>query len=107
MSFRQAAHPQELLRSWLGFRLQPGGNLESFLEGVGRIQPEVPGVLVDGRVLRNPFAFAREKALWGSVRPLDTITGLTHGDLNTNNILLRLGDGTDALDGWSSRPARA
>ncbi|MDQ1512615.1 MAG: hypothetical protein QOC59_457 [Microbacteriaceae bacterium] len=99
LSFQQAT-PQELLRTWLGFRLNADGNSERFLKTVGRIDPDVPGVLIGGRVFRNPFAFARDPALWADARPLDTLTGLAHGDLNTNNILLRLDEATQAIDGY-------
>lgn len=91
-SFEQAAHPQRLLEKWLGFRLQPGGQIEEFFRTHLHIRPDVPGFLVDTVILPNPLAYARDDAYWGNVRPLDTMSGFIHGDLNTNNILAKLSE---------------
>ncbi len=39
------AHPQELLATWLGFRLDPGQKIEAFLDEVCRIPHDTPGFL--------------------------------------------------------------
>ncbi|MDQ1531540.1 MAG: hypothetical protein QOE37_1645, partial [Microbacteriaceae bacterium] len=62
-SFQQA-RPHELLRTWLGFRLNADGSIERFLRTTCGIDPDVPGVLIGGRVFRNPLAYARDEALW-------------------------------------------
>ncbi|MDQ1530459.1 MAG: hypothetical protein QOE37_564 [Microbacteriaceae bacterium] len=98
-SFQQATAPQELLRAWLGFRLKPDGHLDQFLRTACHVDPGVPGFLIGGKVLRNPLAYARDPGLWGTARAIDTLTGFMHGDLNTNNVLVRL-DGADAVDGY-------
>src|SRR5215217_6344436 len=88
-TFMQAVHPQKVLETWLGFRLEAGGNTERFLRENRGIDPEVAGVLINGHVFRNPLLHARKPEPWGTVRVMDVATGLLHGDLNTNNILVK------------------
>src|SRR3954453_12126954 len=94
-SFAQATAPDELLRTWLGFRLKPDGHLDRFLRNVCHVEPDVPGFLVGGKVVRNPLAYARDPTRWQAARGIDTLTGFLHGDLNTNNLLLRFADGVE------------
>ena len=93
--FKQAVHPQKILSSWLGYRLNPGGNIECFLEDNCKVTNNIPALLLQGNVFPNPFVFAQKKDLWNSVRPIDTITGFQHGDLNIGNILAKF-EGKDA-----------
>src|SRR6185295_19929312 len=44
-TFRQAVHPQKVLETWLGFRLDEGGNTERFLQEICGVNPSVAGFL--------------------------------------------------------------
>jgi predicted ATPase len=94
------AHPQALLKRWLGFRLQPGQKIEQFLRDECRVNPESEGFIVHGDVFPNPLRYARERAPWGPARPGDAIVGLQHSDLNTNNILAKFSPQGDELEGY-------
>jgi predicted ATPase len=100
MSFKQAVHPQKVLEKWLGFRLDAGGNIERFLQGVCRVDPEVGGLLIAGNVFPNPLVYARKEDCWGRSRPIDIALGFIHGDLNTNNILVKFGEDNESLEGY-------
>jgi predicted ATPase len=89
LRIKTIAHPQELLATWLGFRLDPGQKIEAFIGKVCRLPPDLPGFLVQGNLLPNPLYYGREPDPWGDVRALDAMIGLQHSDLNTNNILAR------------------
>ena len=95
-----AMHPQEVLRRWLAFRLDPGGNIERFLRDTCRVNPDGAGLLVNGHVFPNPLTYAREAQQWGSARSIDVVSGLIHGDLNTNNILVKFSENKEALAGY-------
>jgi predicted ATPase len=99
-AFRQAVHPVDLLEKWLGFRLKPGNQIETFLETVCRLPSDLPGFLIQGGVFPNPLAYARNVELWGKARPIDAATGLQHGDLNANNILVKFNRNDESLDGF-------
>ncbi len=96
--FEQAVHPQKTLEKWLGFRLGEGGNIERFIQG--RANANVAGFLVNGHVFPNPLLYARKTEPWGSVRAMDVATGFIHGDLNTNNILVKFADDRATLAGY-------
>ncbi len=100
MAFEQAVHPQEILKKWLGFRLDPGGSIEDFLQTVRGVRADIPGFLINGSVFPNPLAFARQPEPWGRTRPLDLATGFMHGDLNTNNILVKFAADQESLEGY-------
>ena len=99
-AFEQAVHPQKLLEKWLGFRLQPGSNIERFLEEEHQVDPDIPGLLIGGNVFPNPLVYARKVEYWGDARPLDAMLGLIHGDLNTNNILVKFCADQESLEGY-------
>jgi len=99
-AFRQAVPPQKLLETWLGFRLDAGGNIERFLQEVCRVHPDVPGFLIHGHVFPNPLHHARTAETWGKVRSLDIAIGFIHGDLNTNNILVKFAENKETLEGF-------
>ena len=99
-SFKQAVHPQKVLETWLGFRLDPGGNIEHFLKDTCRVHPEVPGFLISGHVFPNPLHYARRTDPWGKVRAVDVLIGFLHGDLNTNNILVKFSQNNESLEGY-------
>lgn len=95
----QASHPQNLLPRWLGYRLHSGSKIERFLEEDCRVDFKTPGVVIEGTVYPNPLHYARQAEPWGSVRSIDVLTGFQHGDLNTNNILVRMSsDGSEVAD---------
>ena len=98
--FEQAVHPQKVLGTWLGFRLDPGQNVEQFLQTICRINPDVPGLLINGHVFHNPILYARHAEPWGRVRSMDVATGFIHGDLNTNNILVKFSNDKKNLEGY-------
>lgn len=99
-TFEQAVHPQKVLQKWLGFRLDAGSNTETFLQTTCRVDPNIAGVLINGHVFLNPLVFARTAKMWGGVRAIDVLTGFIHGDLNTNNILVKFADDKETLEGF-------
>ncbi len=98
--FKQAVHPQKILSSWLGYRLNPGGNIELFLEHNCQVANDIPALLIQGNVFPNPYIFARKPELWNSIRPIDAITGFQHGDLNIGNILAKFEGNGAELTGY-------
>jgi len=83
-----------------GFRLEPGKNIDQFVQGVCRVNPNIPGFLINGDVFPNPLVQARNPDLWGQNRPIDVAIGFIHGDLNTNNILVKFSENREALEGF-------
>ena len=100
LTFEQAVHPQKALEKWLGFRLDEDGNIEKFLSDTRRVNPTAAGLLVNGHVFPNPLLYARKTEPWGNVRAMDFATGFIHGDLNTNNILVKFADDKETLAGY-------
>jgi len=98
-TFEKAVHPQKVLTSWLGYRLNPGGNIEHFLENICQIHPDTAGLLIQGNVFPNPYVYSRKIELWGKIRPIDTIMGFHHGDLNIGNILAKFNGNAVELTG--------
>jgi predicted ATPase len=98
--FKQAVHPQKVLQTWLGFRLDAGGNIERFLQESLQLNPDIAGFLIQGNVFPNPLVYARKPEKWGRAREIDIATGYIHGDLNTNNILVKFDENRDALEGY-------
>ena len=50
----EAVHPQKVLKKWLGFRLDSGGNVERFLQDTCRVNPDIAGLLISGHMFPNP-----------------------------------------------------
>jgi predicted ATPase len=100
LSFEQAVHPQKALERWLGFRLDAGGNIEQFLQASCQVNPDVTGLLINGHIFPNPLLYARKPDAWGRVRSMDIARGSIHGDLNTNNILVKFADDKESLEGY-------
>jgi len=98
--FKQAVHPQNVLSSWLGYRINPGGNIEHFLEETCHVNHYTPGLLIQGHVFPNPLSYARRIDLWGTIRPIDNILGFQHGDLNIGNILAKFGGTESEITGF-------
>ena len=99
-TFEQAIHPHRLLEKWLGYRLNAGGTIEKFLQDSCQVNPDIAGFLISGHVFPNPLLYARKPEPWGKARSIDIATGLIHGDLNTNNILVRFAENKDKLQGY-------
>jgi predicted ATPase len=99
LTFEQAVPPQQILQKWLGFRLNHGGNIERFLQESG-VDPEIAGFLINGHVFPNPLFYARHPEPWHNVRSIDIATGFIHGDLNTNNILVKFSEDNQTLEGY-------
>jgi len=99
-TFEQAIHPQRVLHNWLGFRLDAGGNTERFLQETRGVNPDIAGLLINGHVFPNPLLYARRPEPWRKVRAIDVATGFMHGDLNTNNILVKFSDNNESLAGY-------
>ncbi len=96
--FEQAVHPQKALEKWLGFRLDEGGSIERFIQEKANVN--VAGFLINGHVFPNPLLYARKVEPWGKVRSMDVATGFLHGDLNTNNILVKFAEDKETLAGY-------
>jgi hypothetical protein len=78
----------------------PGASIERFLQDTCRVNPDIAGFLVNGRVFPNPLSYARKADQWGGVRAIDIASGFVHGDLNTNNILVKFGQDKESLEGY-------
>jgi hypothetical protein len=89
-----------VLEKWLGFRLDLGGNIEHFLQDTCRVNPDSGGLLINGHVFPNPLLYARKSDSWDKARSIDVATGFIHGDLNTNNILVKFADDKETLEGY-------
>jgi len=96
--FEQAVHPQKILAQWLGFRLDEGGHIERFIQQ--RADANAAGLLINGHVFPNPLLYARKTEPWGQVRAMDAAMGFIHGDLNTNNILVKFADDKETIAGY-------
>jgi predicted ATPase len=99
-SFTQVDHPHSVLKHWLGFRLDGGRPIEDFLGRTARVNPDIPGFLINGDVYPNPLRYARTPEPWGRARPMDIATGMIHGDLNTNNILVKFAENAQVIEGY-------
>jgi predicted ATPase len=98
--FEKAVHPQKVIAKWLGYRLQPGGNIEHFIQDNCCIHPDMSGLMIQGNIFPNPLVFARKTELWEKVRPIDNIVGFQHGDLNIGNILAKFDENKNDLTGY-------
>jgi predicted ATPase len=96
----EAVHPQKILQKWLGFRLDTGGNIERFLQDTCHVRPDIAGLLINGHVFPNPLSYARKPEQWGNTRSIDIASGFIHGDLNTNNILVKFSEDKESLEGY-------
>lgn len=96
--FEPIEDPRRLLTQWLGFRLDPGKPIETFLREACRLPADTGGLLIKGNLLPNPLHYARQSGAWGSARPIDAVRGLQHGDLNTGNLLAKFSPHSDSLE---------
>ena len=98
--FERAVNPWEILKIWSGYRITSSGRIGGFIEEVLQVEADVGGFLINSQVYPNPLSYSRDAALWGNARPIDTITGFQHGDLNITNILVRLDDTDAEIQGY-------
>jgi predicted ATPase len=96
---KKAFHPQKILANWLGYRLQAGCSTEHFLEDICHIHQDTAGLMIQGKVFPNPLVYSRKSDLWNAVRPIDSIVGFQHGDLNISNILAQFSEDGAELTG--------
>ena len=83
-------HPNELLRSWLDYRLDPenGGRIHAFLSDRCGIPPDVPSITFEGHWYPNPLAFALDVVPLPDHLRIRLISGRLHGDLHAQNLLV-------------------
>ena len=82
--------PQELLHSWLGYRLDPdqGGRIHAFLAEECGIPADTPAVICDGHWYPNPLAFAAGVQPIPERARLRGALGHCHGDFHGLNLLV-------------------
>ena len=82
--------PQELLQSWLGYRLDPvqGGRIHAFLAEECRIPTDTPAIICDGRWYPNPLAFAIGLPTIPERARLRGAVGHCHCDFHGLNLLV-------------------
>jgi hypothetical protein len=88
----QAFTVAEFLGLHIQDQLEPGGRLHSWSMEHRTNRIEIAG---ERRPLVNPFALARG-ALFGDHRIVRGLVGRTHGDLHTDNVLVRVPPAVDA-----------
>ena len=98
--FEQGVLPWEILKKWLGFRLDQGQKIEKYFTDNLKVAPAVEGLLINGNVYPNPLKYARSSEEWGDVRPMDVAKGFLHRDMNTNNILVKFSDKDESIEGY-------
>ena len=83
--------PRDLLRSWLGYRLDPtdGGRIHDFIASTCGLDPLTPALSFEGEWRPNPLAFAEQVVDIGPSTQLRAIRGNVHGDLHGFNVLVR------------------
>ena len=82
--------PQDLLRSWLGFRLNPeqGGGIHTFVEKTCGLPYAIPTFNCNGHWLPNPLFFAEGRAELPERLDLRGAIGHCHGDFHGRNLLV-------------------
>ncbi len=81
--------PQDLLSSWLGYRLDPKeGRLHHFLSESCNHDPLEPCFSYEGHWYPNPLAFAHNRDLPSRLN-IRAAEGRLHGDLHGQNVLVR------------------
>ncbi|MEM8728730.1 MAG: hypothetical protein AAGF79_02340 [Pseudomonadota bacterium] len=82
--------PQALLKSWLGYRLDPaeGGRIHSFLQDRCGISPDTPSISYDGHWYPNPLAFYDGAVEIPERLQIRAVMGRTHNDFHGFNLLI-------------------
>ena len=89
--------PQDLLRGWLGYRLDPKeSRLHGFLKDACGITPDDSSIIFEGHWYPNPLAFAREGTDCENGLRLRAVMGNIHGDLHGFNVLVNTASGDTA-----------
>ncbi len=89
--------PQDLLASWLDYRLDPKrGRIHAFLAEHCGLQPSEPSFTFEGHWYPNPLVFAQSEEVRSSHIGLRVIRGNVHGDLHGYNVLAMTQRTTDA-----------
>jgi predicted ATPase/Tfp pilus assembly protein PilF len=96
----EVVQPQSLLAKWLKYRIEPGSRIEHFLEENQHINSDMPGLLLGDIAYPNPLLYAQKTELWELTRSIDAMIGFQHGDLNTNNILVRFAEDGREIEGY-------
>jgi len=82
--------PQDLLQSWLDYRLDPaqGGRIHAFLGEECGIPIDAPAIIFDGRWYPNPLVFADGSRASPERVRLRGAVGHCHGDFHGLNLLV-------------------
>lgn len=88
----ETIHPQHALLKWLGYRIDPsrGGMIHTFVEDVIGLGSRDEAFSLFGDWLPNPFAYATDPEIWPSMPDIKLAKGRIHGDLHSQNILVRI-----------------
>jgi hypothetical protein len=82
--------PQDLLRGWLGYRLNPDeGRLHSFLREDCGIASDEKSLVSEGHWYPNPLAFATAAPEESKGHKQRAVIGNIHGDLHGFNVLVK------------------
>jgi hypothetical protein len=84
----------QFLRGHVLGQLEPGGRLHALSQRYPSDEIDVPG---EAARLPNPFALARG-AYFGDTALIRALVGRTHGDLHTDNVLVRVRPAIDGKD---------
>jgi hypothetical protein len=82
------------LRGHVLDQMEPGGRLHALSQRYPHDEINVPG---EAEPLPNPFALARG-AYFGDAALIPALVGRTHGDLHTDNVLVRVRPAVDGTD---------
>lgn len=81
--------PQDLLRGWLGYRIDPDkGRVHAFAKSAHGLTADQPTFIFDGTWFPNPLAFIDPGKAPGGDLQLRAVTGNIHGDLHGLNVLV-------------------
>lgn len=82
--------PQDLLASWLGYRLVSGsgGRIHEFLAGECGLDAGAPSITFEGQWYPNPLAFADGAIDLDDRLQIRAVKGRCHGDLHGMNLLV-------------------
>ena len=82
--------PQDLLKAWLGYRLEPErGRLHKFLSERCHLSPQEPSVSFEGQWYPNPLAFIEGVVPLPPRLRIRAVEGRMHGDLHGYNVLVK------------------
>ncbi|MEM7075005.1 MAG: tetratricopeptide repeat protein [Pseudomonadota bacterium] len=93
--------PQDLLRGWLGYRIDPrnGGRIHGFIQDECGIPCTSPSILVNGHWYPNPLAFCDSVVEVPERLQLRGALGHTHNDFHGFNLLVGKPEGQSTTEG--------